>query len=421
MNSLQHYGRGQHCRMILATLLAALLLIACQPIQAPTTEEPRAEQPTYAARGPFGVGFQTLASGTDSEDALTIYSWYPALVPAGAEETIDYAVTLKDSTWQPTTPPVAHGHALRDAAIDASQGPYPLVVLSHGFMLSPAWYHTLAEQYASYGFIVLAPDHPEEFDPTFGTMWQTLIDRPVAVTATLDYAEGLTAPDGAMAGLIDMAHVAVVGHSYGGYTALAAAGAQYDMAAYKERCAMLEADDPLAFFCMPLVPNEAAMAERAGLDTVPEGLWPSFGDPRVTAIIPLAGDSYLFDQAGLTQITVPMMAITGGADTGTPPAWGAQPAYAYAASTEKALVVLEGGEHMIFTTSCENQPWLSEHPYYEYFCFDPAWEKTQALDLIHHFSTAFLLDTLKGDQTAHAALLSDTVQFPGIGYTTTLQ
>ncbi|HRW09125.1 MAG TPA: hypothetical protein P5121_28665, partial [Caldilineaceae bacterium] len=189
----------------------------------------------------------------------------------------------------------------------------------------------------------------------------------------------------------------------------------------KARCATLEADDPLAFFCMPLVPNEAAMAERAGLAEVPEGLWPAVGDPRVTAIIPMAGDSYLFDEAGLAQITVPMMAIAGGADTGTPLNWGAKPAYDYAASTQKSLVVLEGGEHMLFTTSCENQPWLSEHPYYEYFCFDPAWEKTAALDLIHHLSTAFLLATLKGDQDAHAALLPDAVQFPSIGYTTTLQ
>ncbi len=413
-------GKRPFWGVLFVILVAGLLMIACQPIQAPT-EETQSDQPTYAARGPFGVGFQTLTSETDREEALTIQSWYPALIPDGEVEAIDYAVTLKDSTWQPTTPPVARGHALRDAAIDDAQGPYPLVVLSHGFMLSPAWYHTLAEHYASHGFIVLAPDHPEQFDPTFGEMWKTLIDRPAAVTSTLDYAEELTAPDGAMTGLIDMANVAVVGHSYGGYTALAAAGARYDMAAYQERCATLAADDPLAFFCMPIVPNIAAMAERAGLDAIPNGLWPSFGDPRVTAIIPMAGDSYLFDEAGLAQITIPMMAISGSADTGTPLDWGANPAYAYAASAQKARVVLEGGEHMLFTTPCENQPWLSEHPYYEYFCFDPVWEKTEALDLIHHFSTAFLLDTLKGDQVAHAVLLPDAAEFPGIEFSSTRQ
>ena len=68
-------------------------------------------------------------------------------------------------------------------------------------------------------------------------------------------------------------------------------------------------------FAHSLVPKEAEMAARAGLDPMPEGLWPSLGDPRVTAIIPMAGDSYLFDKAGLAKITIPMMAMGGTADT----------------------------------------------------------------------------------------------------------
>ena len=163
------------------------------------------------------------------------------------------------------------------------------------------------------------------------------------------------------------------------------------------------------------------MAARAGLDSTPEGLWPSMGDPRVTAIIPMAGDSYLFDKAGLSKITIPMMAMTGSADTGTPVGWGAVPAYEHVSSARKSLVALMGAEHMIFSTPCKNLPWMSDHPGYGYFCFDPVWDRDRGLDLIHHFSTAFLLDTLKGDQAAHEALLPDAVQFPGIEYATTLE
>jgi hypothetical protein len=43
------------------------------------------------------------------------------------------------------------------------------------------------------------------------------------------------------------------------------------------------------------------------------------------------------------------------------------------------------------------------------------------LDLIDHFSIGFLLDTLKGDKAAHAALLPDAINFPGIEYTTTMK
>jgi hypothetical protein len=50
---------------------------------------------------------------------------------------------------------------------------------------------------------------------------------------------------------------------------------------------------------------------------------------------------------------------------------------------------VKAAEHMIFSSPCETQPWLSEHPYSEYLCFDPAWDKQAALDLIHHFATAF--------------------------------
>ena len=43
----------------------------------------------------------------------------------------------------------------------------------------------------------------------------------------------------------------------------------------------------------------------------------------------------------------------------------------------------------------------------------------RATDLINHFTTAFLLDVLKGDLEAHKALLPEAVTFEEIQYTTT--
>ena len=415
-------------RALLGLMLVTLLTAACQPVQPPvpntTLSAPtglRVDAPTYAVHGPQWVGYQSLVINAESDRPLAVSMWYPARNPDGAPEAVVYDLVHKDATWSPETAPVVHGHALLNAALDDAQGPYPLVILSHGFTLSTATYSAMAEHYASYGFIVLAPEHIEQFDYTFGDLWKALIDRPGDVTQTLDYAERLTAADGAMAGMIDMANVAVVGHSYGGYTALAMAGAQYDLNAYNARCAEIAQDDPLFFFCAPVMPMEAEMAERAGLDALPEGLWPSFGDQRVTAIIPMAGDAYLFDQAGLSKITMPVMAMGGSADTGTPLDWGSQLTYDAVASEQKAFVNLVGAEHMIFSTPCENQPWISDHPAYVIFCLDPVWDKDRALDLIHHFSTAFLLDTLKDDADAHATLLPAAVQFPGIEYSTTME
>lgn len=414
-------------------MLVVLIVSACQLIQPiviaqtlPESNGLRPDAPAYAVHGPFWVGYRPPVGDDGTTGPPEISIWYPALNPAGAKEEATYEAKFKINMLSPGAPSiikVINGHALLNAEIDGSKGPYPLVIFSHGFSASAADYSVLAEHYASYGFIVLAPEHMEKFDPSYGDLWKSSIDRPADIKKTLDYAEELTAPEGKMAGIIDMGQVAVVGHSYGGYTALAMAGAQYDLAAYNTRCAKIPEDSPLAFLCTSLVTKEADMATRAGLNPMPEGLWPSFGDSRVKAIIPMAGDAYLFDQAGLSNITIPVMAIGGTADTATPYAWGSKPTYDYVSSEKRVLVGFVGAEHMIFSTPCENIniPGISKHPLYENFCFDPVWDKDRALDLIHHFSTAFLLDTLKGDQAAHAALLPDAVRFPGIEYTTTLK
>jgi len=413
-------------RLFMGLLFAALLISACQPLQLSTAAQTsqaeaqglRPDAPLYAVRGPFAVGYTPLVISVGSESPIDAGLWYPALNPTDANEAVTYVFTPKTPELTIDAPTVVYGKAIFEASVDESGAPYPLVIFSHGFGLNAAWYHTLLEHYASHGFIVLAPEHVE--GDWFGSM-TAAIERPREIKQTLDYAEQLTAPDGDLAGQIDMEHVAVVGHSYGGYTALAMAGAQFDFDALNARCATLASEDPKTFLCMPLIGNEAEMATLAGFNGVPEGLWPSIGDPRVSAIIPMAGDAYLFDAAGMSSVTVPMMAIGGTADTGTPYDWGSKPSYQYASSAQKVRVSLEGAEHMVAGSPCEHMPWASQIPFYEFMCLDPVWDKARALDLIHHFSTAFLLDTLKSDEQAHTALLPDAVQFPGIDYATTLK
>ena len=116
----------------------------------------------------------------------------------------------------------------------------------------------------------------------------------------------------------------------------------------------------------------------------------------------------MFDKAGLAKITIPMMAIGGTMDTGTPYEWGSKPSYEYTSSAKKALVTLENAEHTI-TTSCENMPWIRETPFYVWVCFDPVWDKARGQDLINHFAAAFLLAELKGDAEAAAALAPENV------------
>ena len=404
-------------RALIVLLVGSLLASVASPLLAQEAMERsgmRPDAPQYAIRGPHPVGYRSVVIGEGTEDSLAIDMWYPALNPEGATEEITYELDMGNPDWLAGEPAVAYGQALLDAPIDDSMGPYPLIVFSHGFSGSPEWRSTALEHYASHGFVVLAPTHANEQD------WMEIVSatvgRPFDIVQTLDYAEEITAPGGDFAGQIDMDNVAVVGHSTGGYTALAAGGAQFDMEAFTERCAAVSEDDPNSFLCMPLVGKEEQLAEGLGLESVPEGLWPSMGDPRVTAIVSFAGDSYLFDKAGLAKITVPMMAIGGTADTGTPYDWGVKPSYDFASSTQKALVTFDGAEHMIGSNLCEDMPFLAKAPFYDFVCLDPVWDKARALDLTDHFTTAFLLDTLKGDTAAHAALAPEAVSFPGIEY-----
>jgi predicted dienelactone hydrolase len=355
---------------------------------------------------------------------MKIDLWYPALNQAAQAEEVTYQLSLQPmllsfADWPSDIVPVVHGRALKDATPDESEAPYPLVIFSHGFGLNATWYNTLLEHYASQGLIVLAPQH---VDPDWSDAWQAAIDRPHDVKQVLDSAERLAAPGGEMAGLIDLDRVAVVGHSFGGYTALAVAGARYDLAAFEQHYAdLVSSEDPSAWILMPFAGRAPDLAERADLDAIPEGLWPSFGDHRVDAIVPISSDAFLFGEAGLAEITIPVMAMGGTADTGAPYEWGTRPSYEHASSTQKALVGFVGAEHMFLTTPCENMPWIEDTPLHEMFCFDPAWEKDRALDLLHHLSTAFLLDALEGDERAQDALRSTAVTFEGIEYDTTLE
>ncbi len=391
----------------------------CDAASTPDARGLRADAPAYAVHGPFWVGhrrFETASNGVG--ETLTVKAWYPAANPSCASEEITYQVAMKSIDWQAYAPQVIRGHAILDAPFADVEGPRPLVVFSHGYSLGPEWYATLLEHYASHGFVVLAPEHVES---DWFQAWAASFDRPRDIEGTLDLAEELTAAGGALAGKIDVGSVAVAGHSYGGYTALAMAGAQIDFDGFNAGCAALAPDDPKAFLCAPFLGREQDMAARAGLSSVPEGLWPSLGDTRVKAVLPMAGDAYLLG-SGLASVTVPVMAMGGTADSGTPWEWGALLAYRNVASAEKALVGFENAGHMIPAQPCSEMPFseMFSPLEYEFICLEPVWDKLRALDLINHFSTAFLLDVLAGDAAAHEALLPPAVQLPGIAYTTTL-
>ncbi len=376
---------------------------------------------SFAAAGEHPVGYLHVSEVRAGVKPLGIHVWYPAQ-PGTVAAPIRYSVPNKGRALLgvPGRRVVNIGSAAANALPATSQGPFPVVVFSHGFGLSPTFYNTLVEHYASRGFVVLGPEHNEAMDPSFGGLWKALVDRPGDIHRTLDKAAALTAPGGRLQGLLDMSRVAAVGHSYGGYTALASGGARIDFGAHKTRCRRLRPRDWRQFFCGPILPREQHMARRSGLRRPPKVLWPSVRDTRVKAVITMAGDAYLFDRRGLAGVHIPVMSMGGTDDHGTPYEWGSRMTYDNLKGVQKALVTFRRAEHMIFGAPCAHVPWVERaRKFKAALCQDPVWNKSTAQTLIKHFSTAFLLDTLDHDPSARAALQPSSPRFVGVGLETT--
>jgi predicted dienelactone hydrolase len=373
--------------------------------------------PTYAKAGPYQVGMQNLSM--QPANSLEITVWYPASIdPAEIQETINpYKVKL-GKPFGSVTIASAFGFSIKDAGYDRSGAPYPLVILSPGFSIGSSAYAWLAEHLASYGFVVVSPDHLEHLDPE-GQLWQSAITRPDDILSVFHYLDQQINPGGALEGMIDTEVAAVIGHSYGGYTALASAGARINTPYLESLCqSAIDEDHEAAWICKIILNHLGDMANLAGLESVPEGLWPASADPRVDAIITIAGDAFFFGQQGLAEIQIPVLAIGGTADQDSPFTWGPQPSYDDASSPRKALVALDGAEHMIFTGPCNEIPWYLGSFSGE-FCSDATWDRTYGQALTKHFSTAFLLAELKQDDFAGKALSQDNVSFSDVGYNET--
>jgi predicted dienelactone hydrolase len=372
----------------------------------------RPDAPPYAICGPHPVGVQDFVLDADSERPLVGSIWYPALNPEGLEELATYDIGLAEvvpafNVW--------HGRAIQNAEPDIASGPYPLLVYSPGNGGSRFYGSFMHDHLASQGFVVISVDHTGNtlaenmVDPqaVADYRYATMIHRPHDVTRQIDYAETLST--GEWAGLIDLEHVGVYGVSFGGYSALMAGGAQLDLEYFQTWCAD-KPDDPS---CASILGREPEMAALAGLDAVPDGLWPSLDDPRVDAIVPIVpGRGVSIGPDGAAGIDVPIMMIVSGSDTIVNPE---EYLMLYEGiDSEKTLVWFEHADHMLIGGLCP-EAWQA----FPIYCWDPVWDLDRAHDLYNHYLNAFFSAELKDDADAAAALAPDVVQFPGISYETT--
>lgn len=401
--------------LIVLISFASLMAGCTSPVGEDSAPIPRSPTPlNYGRAGEYQVGFDRLSIPLNPPMELSM--WYPAEPNERLEDPLEYFYEIKFSPPLGTISVATfEGQAVRGATMNFEAAPYPIVLLSPGFSINPEAYAWLAEQLASHGFVVISPDHQERLDPE-DQLWRSAISRPQEAKAVLAYLVQAVSEGGSLARLIDTEEVAVVGHSYGGNTALAAAGARFHTKCFRSLCQSVQGtDEPGAWLCDKLLPHVGEMAELAGLSTVPEGLWPAQAVESVDAIVPIAGDALFYGQPGLAEITVPVLAIGGTDDEDSPFEWGTKPTYQFASSDRKALLGFIDAEHMIFTGPCEHIP-VYLRIFSGEFCSDRYWDRTHAHELTKHFVTAFLLAELKDDAGAAGELAKDYSDLTGIDY-----
>jgi len=170
-------------------------------------------------------------------------------------------------------------------------GKFGLIVISHGAGGLALNHRDLAMALASHGYVVAAPMHARAGgnDISGVGVW---VGRPKQVSRVID----TVLEDPGVGSHIQRERIGIVGHSNGGYTALAVAGAKPSTDAVIAHCRQ-HPDD--VKFCAY---GDAATREA----TRKVGDIPDVRDPRVRAIVLMAPNAAPFIDAALAMVVVPV-------------------------------------------------------------------------------------------------------------------
>lgn len=104
------------------------------------------------------------------------------------------------------------------------EGALPVVLFSHGAYLTRKDYAPLVRRLAAAGFAVIQPDHPDAGGAVSGGLaWRARIAQ---LHHLATHIEAVASADAALSGRLDASRVYAIGHSLGGHSVAALAGAR---------------------------------------------------------------------------------------------------------------------------------------------------------------------------------------------------
>nr|WP_242028210.1 alpha/beta hydrolase [Pseudanabaena sp. FACHB-2040] len=219
----------------------------------------------------------------------------------------------------------------------------PVVVISHGLGSGRNTFAYLAENLAAFGIAVVTVEHAGsnaqqlsallEGQTNFVTPTEEFIDRPRQVSLTLDALQLAARINPTFRNRVDLNRVGIIGQSFGGYTALALAGATIDFANLGSQCSPTTLNLNLSL----LLQCQATLLVDPGQSLI---------DPRIRAAFVMNPvGSALFGQNGYAQINVPVMMVAGAGDT-VAPAFSEQiQPFGWMTAPERYLALIGNGSH----------------------------------------------------------------------------
>ncbi|QLL29381.1 alpha/beta hydrolase [Thermosynechococcus sichuanensis E542] len=234
----------------------------------------------------------------------------------------------------------------------------PVVIVSHGLGANRYSYRYLCQHLASHGFAVIALEHVgsstrQVLSFPMGyisprTAAQEFLDRPLDVTFVLNRLEAFPEQLYPWAGRLNLERVAMIGQSFGGYTALALAGAPLDFQQLRRHCTRSVLDS----FNVSLLLQCQAQA-------LPPKVY-SLKDPRVQAVIAVNPiTSAVFSPESLSQLKIPVMFVAASDDTIAPAVDEQIYPFTWLRTPDRYLVLMDDATH--FSTIGEagqNEPVL---------------------------------------------------------------
>jgi predicted dienelactone hydrolase len=385
------------------TALAFLAFAAQAQAQDNRIDTIRSDAPELARYGKHAVGVKTLnlvhpgqadilrfkagAPMPVYDRPLTVEVWYPAA--PGATGNGQYKVFTRDGK----TEVLLTGRALREAPPDRAAGPYPLLIVSHGYPGNRFLLSHLAENLASKGYVVASIDHTDSTYSDQAAFGSTLLNRPLDQLFVLREMARLhqADPSGTLQGLVNAEQTGLIGYSMGAYGVVNAIGGGFTAASV----------------ALPWgTPNGALAVRQAGNPAHAASM-----DKRIKAAVafaPWGWNAGFWDAAGLAGIRTPVFFVAGSVDDVSGYAPGVRNIFEASVNAPRFLLTFDNANHNAAAPMpAPRETWLpvpglrfipAEH------YIDAVWDNVRMNNIAQHFATAFLDRHLKNDVAMDAYL-----------------